>query len=116
MTSPRAVLTLDLMMADLMETQWFSPPAAVVRYGVIDLPVQAVKVFVICMDKPGSDHNIIDEAFALDLARAVNCARVRAAGGEINAVVVCSAKKESFLVGADIEVEFKFVGELGFHR
>ena len=63
------------------------------------------RLFVICMNRPGADHNIIDKSFCLAFARIVLTAREKAVRGEVDAVVVCSAKQGSFMAGADIEHE-----------
>ena len=75
-----------------------------------------VNVFVICLDKPVSVHNTIDRELGLGLARAVCLAREKAAQGEIDVVVVCSAKEKSFLAGADILYELKMLGVEGSQR
>lgn len=75
-----------------------------------------VNVFVICLDKPDSVHNIIDKEFGLALARAVYLAWEKATNGELDVLVVCSAKDRSFLAGADIAHEMKYVGVAGANR
>ena len=76
----------------------------------------AVNVFVICLDKYGSEHNIIDRQFGLEFAQAVYLVREKAENGEADVVVLCSAKDRSFLAGADIEEELKFIGPDGTRR
>ena len=78
--------------------------------------LQPLNVFVICMDRSGLKHNIIDDIFGLDLIRAVHLANKKALGGEIDVVVVCSAKNNSFMAGADILHELKFIGIEGACR
>ena len=73
-------------------------------------------VFVICMDRPDLEHNIIDKQFGVDLVRAVHIAEKRALCGEIDTVIICSAKKGSFMAGADILHELKFIGSEGAYR
>ena len=75
-----------------------------------------VNVFVICLDRRGSEHNIIDRQFGLELTQAAYLAGEKAGSGEADVVVVCSAKERSFLAGADIEVELKFIGPEGTRR
>ena len=76
-----------------------------------------INIFVICLDKPDSEHNIIDRELGLALARAVYLAREKADKGELDVLVLCSAKKRSFLAGADIEHELmQFVGVQGSYR
>lgn len=75
----------------------------------------SLNLLVLCMDRPGLEHNIIDRRFALELARVVGGAKEKVEAGEVDLVVVCSAKKGSFMAGADIETELKFVG-LGGHK
>ena len=75
-----------------------------------------IKVFVICLDRAEGDHNIIDREFARQLATAVHHAWKKARKGEVDIVVVCSAKKGSFMAGADIPYELKFVGPEGGER
>lgn len=75
-----------------------------------------INIFVICLDKPNSEVNIIDKEFALSLARALYHAKDKAESGELNLVVVCSAKQGSFLAGADIDHELKFTGPSGTLR
>lgn len=75
-----------------------------------------INIFVICLDKPGSEVNVIDKEFALSLARVLYHAKDKAESGELNLVVICSAKQGSFLAGADIEHELKFAGPSGALR
>ena len=75
-----------------------------------------INVFVICLDRVGHEQNIIDRGFALQLACALKQARQKAVIGEIDLVVVCSAKKGSFLAGADLLTELKYVGAQGSQR
>ena len=75
-----------------------------------------LNIFVICLDRAGSEHNIIDRVFGLALARAVYDAKTKLEYGEIDVVVVCSAKKGSFMAGGDILTEMKFVGVQGSQR
>ncbi len=72
-----------------------------------------VNTFVICLDQPGREHNVIDRALGLQLARAVYLAAEKVEAGEIDLVVVCSGKKGSFVAGADIQSEMKYVGVEG---
>lgn len=74
-----------------------------------------MNVFVLCLDRLGFELNIIDKSFALELIQAVHCAQVLAAEGHVDVVVVCSGKK-SFLAGADIHHELKFVGARGMFK
>ncbi len=75
-----------------------------------------VNIFVICLDKADSAHNVIDKEFGLGMGRALFLAREKASKGELDVVVLCSAKKRSFLAGADILHELKFVGVEGSRR
>ena len=75
-----------------------------------------INVFVICLDRAEGDHNIIDRELARQLGTAVHYAWKKARKGEIDVVVVCSAKKSSFMAGADILYELKFVGLEGAQR
>ena len=75
-----------------------------------------MRVFVICLNSPDSQHNIIDRNFALDLGTAVHTAQGLAATGDIDMVVVCSAKDGSFLAGADIKIELQYTGSRGILR
>lgn len=75
-----------------------------------------VNVFVICLDREDGDHNIIDRNFGWQLARAGLQAREMARKGEVDVVAVCSAKEGSFMAGADILYELKFVGIEGGQR
>ena len=75
-----------------------------------------VNVFVICLDREDGDHNIIDRNFGWQLARAGLQAREMARKGEVDVVAVCSAKEGSFMAGADILYELKFVGIKGGQR
>ena len=65
------------------------------------------------MDRAGSSVNIIDRRFVLELASAVVGAREKIEAKEVDAVVLCSGKESSFLVGADIKTEFNYVGVQG---
>lgn len=82
----------------------------VVQLGVSE---RVVNLFVILLDRKGLEHNIVDMPFALELLQAVHRAHVLAARGDIDLVVVCSGKNKSFLAGADINHELKFVGSVG---
>ncbi len=73
----------------------------------------SLNVLVLCMDRPGAEHNIIDRRFALELANAVYGAREKVEAGEVDVLVVCSAKRGSFMAGADIVTELKFIGVQG---
>ena len=75
-----------------------------------------INIFVICMDKPGVEHNVIDRQFATDLAKAVFLAREKAKEGEVDIVVLCSAKIRSFLAGAGIQTQMEFIGMAGMQR
>ena len=75
-----------------------------------------LNIFVICLDRTNAAHNIIDRTFALELARAVYLAGEKAAKGETDMVVVCSAKQGSFMAGADIKYQLKFIGPAGAQR
>ena len=75
-----------------------------------------VNVFVICLDREEGDHNIIDRKFGLQLAKAGLQALEKARKGEVDVVAVCSAKEDSFMAGADILYELKFVGVEGGQR
>ena len=71
-------------------------------------------VFIVCLDRPGSDQNIIGEQFVFELAGAVRLARKLYLSGEADLLVLCSAKRGAFLAGADIQHELKkYVGPLG---
>ena len=89
-----------------------------VQYEVVQAfeDTKLVNVFVICMDRRNLEHNIIDKDFGIELLRAIHIAEKRALSGEIDTVVICSAKKESFMAGADILHELKFVGNEGDYR
>ena len=76
----------------------------------------AVNIFVICLDRCGSEHNIIDRQFGLEFTQAVYLAGEKAGSGEADVLVLCSAKERSFLAGADIEEELKFIGPEGTRR
>ena len=78
--------------------------------------LQPLNIFVMCMDRHDSQHNIIDSCFGLDLKRVVHLADRKALCGEIDLVVVCSAKRGSFMAGADILHELKFIGVEGAQR
>ena len=82
---------------------------AVERWGTVN-------VFVICLDREEGDHNIIDRNFGWQLAKAVLLALEKARKGEVDVVAVCSAKEGSFMAGADILHELKFVGVEGGQR
>ena len=73
-------------------------------------------VFVICFDREGSEHNVIDRPFALGLARALLKADQLAKEGRIDVVVMCSAKSTSFVAGADIKHELQLIGIQGSIR
>ena len=75
-----------------------------------------INVFVICLDRIGREQNIIDLGFGLQLACAINHARRLALDRDIHLVVLCSAKKGSFMAGADILSELRFIGEKGGER
>ena len=94
-----------------------SKSLSTVRYEVVQADdAECLNVFVICMDRPDVEHNIIDKQFGLDLVRTVHVAEKRALSGEIDTVIICSAKKESFMAGADILHELKFIGGKGAYR
>lgn len=67
-------------------------------------------IFIVCLDKPGSELNIIDIEFGNQLGLALHLAREKAIAGEIDLLVVCSGKDKSFMAGADIMIELKVVG------
>jgi enoyl-CoA hydratase/carnithine racemase len=78
---------------------------------VVEEPWTA-NIFVICLDKPDSELNIIDMEFGIQLGRTLYLAKENADAGEIDLVVVCSAK-ESFVAGADILLQLKLIGVNG---
>lgn len=86
-----------------------------VHFEVISTPVGAgaVNIFVICLDREGGEHNIIDRPFATGLARAVVQADRLAGRGLVDMVVLCSAKRGSFVAGADIKHQLLMIGEEG---
>ena len=67
----------------------------------------SANIFVICMDRPGAEHNIIDHEFGEELARVVFLLWERVRRGEVDLVVLCSGKERSFMAGADVEFELK---------
>lgn len=73
-------------------------------------------IFVICLDKPGSEHNIIDYELGLQFARVLFAVREKVREGEVDLVVLCSAKHQSFMAGADIQFELRSVGTDGETR
>ena len=75
-----------------------------------------LNIFVMCMDRSDLQHNIIDNRFGLDLIQAVLLAEKKALCGEVDIVVLCSAKTDSFMAGADILHELKFIGIEGAYR
>lgn len=86
-----------------------------VHFEVVSTPVGAgaVNIFVICLDREGGEHNIIDRPFATGLARAVVQADRLASRGLVDMVVLCSAKRGSFVAGADIKHQLLMIGEEG---
>ena len=86
-----------------------------VHFEVISTPAGAgaVNIFVICLDREGGEHNIIDRPFATGLARAVVQADRLAGRGLVDMVVLCSAKRGSFVAGADIKHQLLMIGEEG---
>ena len=70
-------------------------------------------IFVICLDRPNSDLNILDMEFGEQLSCAVFTARDKALCKEIDLVVVCSGKENSFMAGADIPTQLKMIGVEG---
>ena len=76
--------------------------------SVFVLPVEAIRIAVILLDRKGSSSvNIIDESFALSFARAITALRILAEKGFVDCVVICSAKHGNFLAGADIKFELR---------
>lgn len=75
-----------------------------------------INMFVICLDKLGHSQNIIDRPLVFQLARVVQHARQKALAREIDVVVICSAKKGSFLSGADLLLQLKFTGVQGSQK
>ena len=74
------------------------------------------RVFVICMSSSSSQYNLIDRSFALELGTAVYTAQGLAAAGDIDLLVLCSAKEKSFIAGADIKLELQYIGPRGALR
>ena len=60
------------------------------------------RILALVLNSSKSQHNVFDEEFARQfvsaLAEAYTCAR----NGQCDLVVVCSAKRNSFVAGADI--------------
>lgn len=76
--------------------------------SVFVLPVEAIRIAVIMLDRKGSSSvNIIDESLALSFARAITALRLLAEKGYVDCVVICSAKQGNFLAGADIKFELR---------
>ena len=73
-------------------------------------------MFVICLDKPESELNTIDLEFGIQFGRALYLAKEKANVGEIDVLVVCSAKEESFVAGADILLQLKLIGIEGEYK
>lgn len=73
-------------------------------------------IFVICLDRPQLEHNIINLEFGLQLARVVYTLRERVRRGEVDLVVLCSAKDRSFMAGADIQFQLGMIGTTGESR
>lgn len=85
---------------------------------LIKLPVsdRQVNVFVICLDTPDSSQNILDRNLGTGLASAIICVKKMVDQGEVDLVVVCSGKEKTFMAGADIKIELKFIGTNGMLR
>lgn len=75
-----------------------------------------INIFVICLDRPDMELNILDLEFGHQLGRALYLARERVAAGEVDMLVVCSAKPNSFMAGADILTQLKLTGIEGEQR
>ena len=69
-----------------------------------------VRVFVICMNTPDTQYNVINSAFAVELGTAVHTAQGVAAAGDVDLLVLCSAKDKSFVAGADIRQQLQYIG------
>lgn len=55
----------------------------------------------------------MDWQLAYQLEQAMGVAREKVGAGEVDAVVICSAKDKSFMAGADIQTQLNFVGMKG---
>ncbi len=73
----------------------------------------SANIFVICLDRPEAEHNVLDWQLVYQLEQAVGIAREKVRAGELDVLVVCSAKDKSFLAGADIQTQLNFVGMKG---
>ena len=83
---------------------------AVLRVFIVPLDEEGIQLAVINLDRESdtaSSVNIIDEEFALSLARTVVVLTLLAREGSIDCVVICSSKENSFVAGADIKYEIK---------
>ena len=83
---------------------------AVLRIFIVPLDEEGIQLAVINLDRESdtaSSVNIIDEEFALSLARTVFVLAMLAQEGSIDCVVLCSSKENSFIAGADIKYEIK---------
>ena len=92
--------------------------ASPVHCEILSLPISkgTVRVFVICVNTPDSSQNVIDRNFALGFGKAVLQLKELAANNEIDMVVICSGKENTFIAGADIKVELKYIGVHGSLR
>ena len=75
-----------------------------------------VNIFIICLNGAESQQNIIDRTFAIGLAQVVFHAREKVKAGEVDLVVICSSKMNSFMAGADIETQLKYVSFKGLQK
>ena len=92
--------------------------ASPVHCEILSLPISkgTVRVFVICLNTPDSSQNVIDHTFALEFGKAVLQLKELTANNEIDMVVICSGKENTFIAGADIKVELKYIGVHGSLR
>lgn len=92
--------------------------ASPVHCEILSLPISkgTVRVFVICLNTPDSSQNVINRNFALEFGKAVLQLKKLTANNEIDMVVICSGKENTFIAGADIKVELKYIGVHGSLR
>jgi enoyl-CoA hydratase/carnithine racemase len=90
--------------------------AGAIVYEVIELPQISRSLCVITFDVPDASVNVITTSMALQFKEALDCAWTYASQQEICAVVFCSAKQKSFIVGADIQYEMQMVDRDSSYR
>lgn len=104
------------MAAETQPPAAFTPP--LIQCEIIQAleDTWTVNVFVICLDRPQSEHNIIDREFGYQFSRAIYVVREKVRAGEVDLLVICSAKDGSFMAGADIETQLKMIGSEGEYK